>query len=234
MELCEGNLIQWKKSHGQPSESILIQILKEVLLGLQFLHGKKMVHLDLKPGKAWRLASFFKGMGFLQVANILYKGKQFKIGDLGLTRNAIKKKNEEVVEGDGRYLAPEVLQASSSSTVDLTFADIFSLGASIMDMMLPDGLPCQTGEEWLKMRNNDFSLLDKMPQYGPKLKNIVTKMMDPDAEQRPSAKKLLTECDLFNEKKLELRWTKILRKKLEADIQKLEEIKKKRQENAFL
>jgi serine/threonine protein kinase len=50
MEYCEGNLIQFKQEKGHPSESILIQILKEVLLGLQFLHGKKMVHLDLKPG----------------------------------------------------------------------------------------------------------------------------------------------------------------------------------------
>jgi serine/threonine protein kinase len=44
---------------------------------------------------------------------------------------------EEIVEGDSRYMAPELLQELDEfgNMPDLTKADIFSLGATIFEIM---------------------------------------------------------------------------------------------------
>ena len=44
---------------------------------------------------------------------------------------------EDIVEGDSRYMAPELLQEldEAGNMPDLTKADIFSLGATIFEIM---------------------------------------------------------------------------------------------------
>jgi serine/threonine protein kinase len=75
MELCKFSLRQYanKQRKLQPSgmipEDDLKRIMRDVCLGLQELHSRGIVHLDIKP------------------ENILesFSGK-FKLGDLGMAR----------------------------------------------------------------------------------------------------------------------------------------------------
>ena len=77
------------------------------------------MHLDIKPD------------------NILMNGDEYKLGDLGLSRIAKRSKGEEVIEGDARYLAWEILNESSIENLpDLTKADIFSLGISLYELII--------------------------------------------------------------------------------------------------
>jgi len=83
------------------------------------------VHLDIKPD------------------NILhsFSGK-FKIGDLGLAR--ITTNLEEINEGDSRYLAKEILEnitENAENIPDLTKADMFSLGATLYEIVTHTDLP---------------------------------------------------------------------------------------------
>jgi len=94
--------------------------MRDVCLGLQELHEKGIVHLDIKP------------------ENILlsFSGK-FKIGDLGLARLLSKITEEgDIPEGDCRYLAHELLNDDPAVAIpDLRKADIFALGMMAYEMM---------------------------------------------------------------------------------------------------
>ncbi len=69
---------------------------------------------------------------------MLFKGNTLKIADFGLSR-AAQIRNGDVEEGDSRYLAKEVLNLDSK--VDLTKADIFSLGMTAYEMLTLELLP---------------------------------------------------------------------------------------------
>lgn len=80
-------------------EDDLKRIMRDVCLGLQELHSRGIVHLDIKP------------------ENILesFSGK-FKLGDLGMARLQTKIIEEhDIPEGDCRYLAKELLDSDPYS-----------------------------------------------------------------------------------------------------------------------
>ena len=94
--------------------------MRNVCLGLQELHNKGIVHLDIKP------------------ENILesFSGK-FKLGDLGMSRLLSQVVDDhDFPEGDARYLAKELLNDDPSTPIpDLTKADMFSLGITMYEIM---------------------------------------------------------------------------------------------------
>ena len=110
----------------------LRKLLRDIISGLKFLHDNDVVHLDIKPENI-----------------LLSKSKKYKIGDLGLVR--IYNKCADFDEGDCRYLAPELLNASSKST-DLRKADIFSAGVMIYELM--EGMILIQVPNCLKMGQN--------------------------------------------------------------------------------
>ncbi len=78
--------------------------------GLAFLHERNVLHLDIKPDN-------------------LYFGEKdmLRIGDFGLAYKAGEWDDWE--EGDGNYLAPELLSSARPTTA----ADIYSLGATLYE-----------------------------------------------------------------------------------------------------
>ena len=94
--------------------------MREVCLGLQELHNRGIVHLDIKP------------------ENILesFSGK-FKLGDLGMSRLMSQVVEEhDIPEGDARYLAKELLNDDPFAQIpDLTKADIFALGITFYELI---------------------------------------------------------------------------------------------------
>lgn len=77
-------------------EQDIIVLMDNILRALLGMHQQKIVHLDIKP------------------ANILvntsdHSEVSYKLCDFGLTRNQFNNNNEDIDEGDSRYLAQEVL-----------------------------------------------------------------------------------------------------------------------------
>ncbi len=64
--------------------------------------------------------------------------KKYKLADLGLSRLSYRTQGEDIVEGDSRYMAPELLNEMdpSGKLPDLRKADIFSLGATVYELMI--------------------------------------------------------------------------------------------------
>eukprot|EP00392_Amoebophrya_sp_AT5.2_P000345 g345.t1 len=103
----------------------------------------------------------------------------------------------EFSEGDCRYLCRELLKAggtssSSSSSaqhqvdLDLTKADIFSLGAMCYELGSGKDLAA-AGESWHALRDLDVDFEGEMPQLSEDCVSLIVAMLQPDAAKRPSA-----------------------------------------------
>jgi hypothetical protein len=184
MELCESSLKRFIEKK-EASEDLLRKIMRDVLKGLKKIHANNIVHMDIKP------------------ENILYsKYGRFKLADLGLARVTTNLVSE-IPEGDCRYLAAEVLEDIEENHIpDLTKADIFSLGATMLEIMRGQSLP-KNGEEWHDIRNGRIEI----PKgYSFRLRKTVEMMLERDPSQRPSAAWLLDEVFMSESKKEAAKW----------------------------
>jgi len=180
MELCDCSLSKYIERSRDVSEQLLKKIMRDVCKGLEKLHRSNIVHLDIKA------------------ENILFSfTHKFKLADLGLARITTNLVGE-IPEGDSRYLAPELLEFVDHKVLDLTKADIFSLGATILEILSEKPLPSR-GTEWHKLREGSFSVPS---HFSHGLKTALTRMLAKDPSQRPSASELLNTYLLSESKQL--------------------------------
>ena len=204
-ELCDHNLKQIAfdeelRSQKLPNEAALCEVLRQLLVGLNYLHIQGLVHLDLKP------------------ANLLLKNRVYKIGDLGMVTHADG--SGSVEEGDSRYMAKELLADDWSQ---LPKADVFSLGASIYEVAIGRALPTN-GEEWHAIRKGDLKLCTRFNRLAASpsadvaaasttkslppihvsmdFLRLLKRMMHPDPARRPTCAELLKEALLRSDVEL--------------------------------
>jgi len=114
MELLEGNDLRELIEHGKiNSLEEKLAIMRQVLDGLAFAHGKGMVHRDLKPGNV----------------HVLPSG-QVKIVDFGLALQQDKAATG-VIMGTPYYMAPEQAQGVPTTAS----SDVFSAGALFYELL---------------------------------------------------------------------------------------------------
>ncbi|KAF3773354.1 Wee1-like protein kinase [Nymphaea thermarum] len=164
MELCDHSLSLSKSGPLLPSECEVLKAMHQVAEALHLLHERGIVHLDVKPD------------------NIYVKEGVYKLGDFGCA--TLKDGSIQIEEGDARYMPLEILNDKHEH---LDRVDIFSLGASIYELVKGSPLPA-SGSQFLALREGKLSLL---PGYSLQFQNLLKIMMDPDLRQRPSAKELL-------------------------------------------
>ncbi len=143
------------------------KLMRHISLALEIIHRRGMVHLDIAP------------------KNIFIKGENFKLGDFGLVtrRNAVG----DVMEGDARYMSPELLQMVSKN-VRLDKCDVFSLGITMYEVLSGRELPCN-GPSWHRLRSGEALA----PTHGcpVDLLDILHSCMHPDPAYRKTASGLL-------------------------------------------
>lgn len=154
-----------------------------------------MVHLDIKP------------------ENIFLKNDQYKLGDFGLVTKVSA--SQDVEEGDSRYMSMELLSGDYRS--DLTKSDIFSLGATMYEICLGMPLP-MNGQEWQDIRSGKLSPL---PNADIDMANIIHRMMDPVAANRPTPISLLKHPLLLSDeqKALNVEKTKVIHANIQLAAQ---------------
>ncbi|XP_075226225.1 membrane-associated tyrosine- and threonine-specific cdc2-inhibitory kinase-like isoform X1 [Lycorma delicatula] len=164
LELCETSLDLYTQAHHNISESMVWDILFDTLSAVKYIHDLNLIHMDIK------------------LENILLANDgTFKLSDFGLVIDATRSSgNKEALEGDPKYLAPEVMNGKFTQA-----ADIFSLGIAMLevagDLVLPG-----CGEAWHHLRQG------KIPQQqtaklSPELIEIIVGMMQPDPSLRLTA-----------------------------------------------
>jgi membrane-associated tyrosine/threonine-specific cdc2-inhibitory kinase len=102
-------------------------------------------------------------------------------------------------EGDSRYIAPELLQGRYTKA-----ADIFSLGIAILELACNIDLP-SNGLLWQKLRCG--TIPEEVARFlSPELLTIITWMMNPIPEARPSVDILLQYPRIQEMLRQRLRW----------------------------
>ncbi|KAI8106256.1 hypothetical protein M9435_000802 [Picochlorum sp. BPE23] len=131
MDYCDGGSLHDVLHSGGVDLNLrgeeLWKVAFDVAKGLSFLHANNVLHLDIKPENLYRKVEKDGSFG------------SWKIGDFGL---AIGKETKDWEEGDGDYVAPELLKSGSEP---LPSADVFCLGATIFECATGKKLPRKDG-----------------------------------------------------------------------------------------
>ncbi|XP_058803699.1 wee1-like protein kinase [Phymastichus coffea] len=182
------------------TEEEVYRILLDIAKGLQYVHGNKLAHMDIKPEnifisreRVWtprrqltceRSGAFIRDYFFEE--QVVYK-----IGDFSHVASIIDT-TEIDDEGDCRYLCREVMREDYT---DLAKADMFALGLTIYEVAGGGPLP-KNGPKWQAIRDGDLSILSR---YNDKFNQLIRAMASVDPSQRPSAADVVNEC-LYTER----------------------------------
>ncbi|GMH33793.1 hypothetical protein BSKO_01627 [Bryopsis sp. KO-2023] len=194
MELCSRTLQQALEQQETLEADQKWEVLRQVLLGLAYIHSQRIIHRDLKP------------------ANIFYSPSgEIKLGDFGLAKFTAPTGEVQLEEGQGSshqpppqpplsvpidstgvcgtsfYIAPEI--ANSWASYD-SKVDMYSLGVIVFELWHS----FSTGMERALMLRN---LREKgvMPaewqQENPKVAEVIRWLMSANPEDRPTAREVL-------------------------------------------
>jgi serine/threonine-protein kinase 11 len=143
------------------TEPQAVHVFAQVVDGLLYLHDQGLVHQDIKPSNL-----------------LVFEGGLVKITDFGIGHSFA---SAEAVIGTPAYQAPEFLSDCPS---DPTKADVWSLGVTIFECVF-GRLPFH-GETVYEIARATSEAIAFPDAASPDLRDLLTKMMCPDAETRIS------------------------------------------------
>ena len=170
MELAQGSLLNSLKKETLNNTEIE-NLVKQIAEGLKYLHGKGIVHRDVKP------------------ANILSVNNDWKLGDFGITRMLDIQKNMTATStqmGTKTYMPPEAYDGE----VYLAW-DCWSLGVVIVEAFTGNfafGNFTTEAQLMKKVLNEEPSIPDSL---SPPLQQVVKGCLIKDPKQRWSAQQIL-------------------------------------------
>ena len=184
-------------------EAAVWRVAAHASAALEALHAARVLHMDVKPENIYLDWEEEKGGGGEGTAAAV-PAVVLRLGDFGISIPSAGGESEEEApweEGDGRYVAPELLSSSAaaSSPRPTPAADVFSLGATLFECAT--GKPPPRGGEALPAAGAATAIVAafaaRPSSSSPSLSllaGLVAAAMLPDPRARPSAAQLARAC----------------------------------------
>lgn len=159
-----GSLRKWLSKNGgkAPSYEEAIKITSEILKGLEYMDGQKVVHRDLKP------------------ENILKKKEVFCLADFGISREIKTYSRATGRAGTYEYMPPEAFELKPSVSVH---TDIWAVGVILQELLtgnlpFPQPLPALFNAV---LNGEPEPMPEDIPEF---LREIVKKALQKERENR--------------------------------------------------
>jgi len=190
MQLCKReSLRDWLQTKVDRDHNECLNIFKQILDAVIYIHEKNLIHRDLKPSNV-----FFSLDGVIKVGDfgLVTKSSDHEIIDMTPSNQHLKKNPTHTQRvGTQMYMAPE--QMTSSTYTDKV--DIFALGIILIEL----SNVFNTQMERISVLNNARTW-GKFPEHfersHPDETQLAAKMLNNDANQRPSAVEI-SNCTLL-------------------------------------
>ncbi len=158
MEYCEGGTLRDLMNHSKTlSVQQCLDLINEILLGLEHAHGKNIIHCDIKPENV--------------LLKITAKGWLAKISDFGIARLSQEIGTDSNNTGSPGYMAPERFYGQFSAG-----SDIYAVGIILYELLVGkrpfSGMPTELMNAHL---NHRIIIPDCLPQS---LAKIITKALE--------------------------------------------------------
>jgi len=178
LELCRRrSLMELHKRRKAITEPETRYFMKQILMGVNYLHDKKIIHRDLKLGNIF-----------------LNDNMEIKLGDFGLaTKVDYDGERKRTLCGTPNYIAPEVLTKKGHSYE----VDIWSIGC-IMYTLLVGKPPFETQtlkDTYNRIRKNEYHIPSRI---GPLANSLIVRLLQDDPKKRPSLGVMLSDDFMLN------------------------------------
>jgi tetratricopeptide (TPR) repeat protein len=164
------SLIEKAPEHRLPIERA-VGIAKAVCRGLEFAHGKGIIHRDIKPGNVW-----------------LGADGTAKIGDFGLALavDLSRLTQPGMMVGTVTYMPPEQAMGGKVTAK----VDLYSLGAMLYEMVT--GRPPFVGDDSVAIIGQHINTPPVSPTWHradlpPALETLILQLLEKDPEKRPES-----------------------------------------------
>merc|ERR1712228_827540 len=169
-------------SKGIKDENILCGILKDMLLGISYMHNQGRIHRDIKG------------------RNILIDGEDgtSMLADFGvsgaLLEGGLKKRGRNTMTGTPCWMAPEVMKHQRYNHK----ADIWSLGITALELAFATTpytklkSPMKVMMEIMDGKPPSVDAMDSKNEFSKHFKNFINKCLIKDPQKRFSAQELLS------------------------------------------
>ena len=200
LELMEGDLEHFindermkKKVHKNPA--LIVKAANDLISALEFLHKKRFIHRDLKPG------------------NVMYTfdpSFKFLIADFGLAKNTSTFSTMTSIKGSGAmapgtrgWMAPELVSLQSKEHSERT--DVFALGLVLHYLLTMGKHPfvCPTEEQALHVieKNIEDMKMFIHESLSKEAKHFTQAILVKKSQSRPPVDKLYRHSFLWSDEK---------------------------------
>ncbi|CAM4915498.1 unnamed protein product [Rotaria socialis] len=177
MAFCEGGDLYTKIKYRKKqllNEEQIIEWFIQITLALQYMHGRSILHRDLKTQNIF-----------------LTKHEIVKVGDLGIAKILDNNGSDlaTTVIGTPYYMSPEIFSNQPYGQK----SDIWALGCCVYEMATLEHAfkAGDISSLVLKVVRGQTPSLPSADVYSKPLIELINAMLDKDAENRPTAKQIL-------------------------------------------